>query len=327
MTQALRARPYLVALVVLVAIAAAVGVKATSKSVPTGAATVQLMVDSPRSALADLKQDTLPLVARAQVFAQLMTSGAVLNSIAKAAGLPPRDVTAEGPYSGVGQALDVPTPSEARGVQLVATNAMYHLTIVPDTNIPLVTASVEGPNPTAAGRLANAVYPGVESWLKQLQASGTVPASARVTIRQLGDAEAGTVNSSSATTIAGAAGVAVLVVGCLLLIGLERRRPHGVDTAASMPGLGDGVDMVALAFEPTGHPEANGSHVSADAVSRQAGNGNQHHSSADSISAERADEGFEAAFARVDRNRVAGAGVTASDGSAPAGQDSSIEAI
>jgi hypothetical protein len=131
-------------------------------------------------------------------------------------------VTAEGPYSGAAQALNVPTPSEARSSQLVATKALYHFTFVPDANIPLVTVSVEGPTPAAAGNLANAVVPGVRTWLASLQAA--VPTYHRVTIRQLGDAQAGEINASSSTTLAGVAGFAVLLMGLLVIVLVENRR-------------------------------------------------------------------------------------------------------
>jgi capsular polysaccharide biosynthesis protein len=262
MLQALRARWYLAAVVVLAAAGAAVAVKLSSHSVPTGAATVQIMVDSPQSALADLKQDPLPLVSRATVFSQLMTSGVVLNDIAQTAGVPSSAVTAEGPYSGAGQALNVPTPSEARGAQIVATNAPYHLTFVPDANIPLVTVSVEGPSPAAAGKLANAVAPGVGSWLNGLQRA--IPAYHRVTIRQLGDAQAGVVNSSSSTTLAAVTGAAVLLIGLLLIIIVEgsraRRRASGTAEISSA----DLTTIAASELENGRHYEweTNGTHTS-----------------------------------------------------------------
>jgi hypothetical protein len=224
MKRILHRRPLLVAVTVIVAVAAGVGIKLTSNATPTGAATVQLVVDSPQSAIADLKQDPLPLISRAQVFAQLMSSSAVLDAIAKAAGVPQSDLTAEGPYSGAGQPLDVPTPSEARGAQLIATNTPYHFTFVPDANIPLITASVQGPTPALAGKLANAVYPGIKAWLSTLQSSGDVPVSARVTLRQFGHAQAGTVNAGSSTTFAGIAVVAVLLIGFIGLFAVEARR-------------------------------------------------------------------------------------------------------
>jgi len=230
--RALRARKLLVGIVIVVAVAAAVGMKEKSKSIPTGQATTQILVDSPQSALADLAQDTGPLATRATVYAQLMTSGAVLQSIAHAAGVPANQVTAEGPYSGTGEALDLPTPSEARGAQLLATRPLYHLMFLAQQELPVITVTVNGPTPLAAARVANAVYPGLRSWLSTLQNNNGVQAGNRVTIRQLGDAQAGSVSSSSGTILAGVAGLAVIVLGLLLVVLLEGRR---VRRAAATP--------------------------------------------------------------------------------------------
>lgn len=223
-TRALKARKFLAALVVVLAIGAGVAMKEKSHSVPTGSATSQVLIDSPQSALADLQQDTGPLAARAAVFAQLMTSGAVLQSIAHAAHVPANEVTAEGPYSGAGEALDVPTPSEARGAQLLASKLQYHMSFIAQQDLPVITVSVTGPTAETAGALANSVTPGVQSWLTTLENTNSLPAGKRVTIRQLGDAQAGTVNSSSGTTLAAVAFMAVLVLGWLALILLEGRR-------------------------------------------------------------------------------------------------------
>ncbi len=255
MLQVLRARWYLTAAVIVVAIVAAAAVKVSSKSVPTGSATVQILVDSPQSALADLKQDPAPLVTRAPVFAQLMTSNAILTDIAHVAGINPSALTAEGPYSGGGQPLDVPTPSPARSVQVIAGGAAYHFTFVADATIPMVTASVEGPNPAAAGKVANAVAPGVRTWLNALE--GDVPANHRVTIRQLGNAHAGSLGGSSTTTLAAIVAVAVLLVGMLLIVAVDRRARAKPDFPSA------GVKFGPPGFDPDPAPvsvgaEANG---------------------------------------------------------------------
>jgi hypothetical protein len=242
MLQVLRARWYLTVAVVLVAIVAAAAVKVSSKSVPTGSATVQILIDSPQSALADLKQDPAPLVTRAPVFAQLMTSNAILTDIAHAAGVSPSALTAEGPYSGGGEPLDVPTPSPARSVQLIAGGSAYHFTFVADATI----ASVEGPNPAAAGRVANAVAPGVRTWLNALE--GAVPANHRVTIRQLGNAQAGSLGGSSTTTLAAIVAVAVLLVGLLLIVAVDRRARAKPDLASV------GVESGGAGFDPDAAP-------------------------------------------------------------------------
>jgi Chain length determinant protein len=233
---ALRRHKILVALVVLAAVAAAGAVKLKTKAVPTGTATVQLLVDSPQSALGNLQEDPAPLAVRASEFAQLMTSGAVLEAIAHSAGLPAAAITAEGPYSGPGSALNATTPSEARGAQIVAVKPQYRLAFVAQTNLPIITGSVQAPTAAGAGRLADAVYPGMTSWLASLQSDSNVPLSKRVTIRQLGTAQVGEINSSSSTVLAAAAGFAILMIGLLATVTLaEGRRRRQADRAAMIP--------------------------------------------------------------------------------------------
>ena len=162
-TQALKilwSRKLITGAVLAVAILAALAVHASVSSVPTGAATVQLLVDSPDSALANLSQETQPLTERATVLAQVMTSADVLKEVATAAGVPVSQITAQGPYSGPGQVLDVITPAEARSNQLLAEHAKYRLTFIAQTDEPVVTASVQGPTAISAARVAAAIYPG-----------------------------------------------------------------------------------------------------------------------------------------------------------------------
>lgn len=212
--------------VVALAIAIAVAVRASVHSVPTGAATVQILVDSPDSALANLSQETVPLTTRASVFAQVMTSAAVLENIAKSAGVPAGEITAQGPYSGSGQSLDTVTPSEARGNQLLAEQTKYKLTFLAQTNEPVVTASVQAPSEAGAARVAASIYPGVQRYVTELQQQSGTPARHRVTIRQLGPPQSGSVNSSARSTLTAAALLGVLVLGLLGILGFEglRRR-------------------------------------------------------------------------------------------------------
>jgi capsular polysaccharide biosynthesis protein len=229
----LRARWYITVAIAAVAVVAAVVARTTVSSVPTGAATVQILVDSPDSALANLSQETIPLTTRASVFAQVMTSAAVLEDIATSAHVPVSQITAQGPYSGPGQALDVVTPSEARTNQLPAQTVKYRLTFVAQTNEPVVTASVQAPTAAAAARVAGSIYTGVQHYVSTLQAQSATPAQHRVTIRQLGPPQSGPVNSSARSTLTIAALLGVLVLGLLALLGIEgiRRR---VDEAVTL---------------------------------------------------------------------------------------------
>jgi capsular polysaccharide biosynthesis protein len=229
--RALRARKVATAAVVALAIAAAAAVKLTSHNVPTGTATVQVLVDSPSSELANLTQNPTPLISRAAVFAQVMTSEAVVQDIAAAAHVPASQVTAQGPYSGAGESLDVVTPAEARSSQLVAEDAPYRLTFLAQQNEPVITASVQAPTPLAAATVANAVYSGVQNYVTSIQRQGHTPAQDKVTLRELGPAQAGSVNGSSRSTLMAAAFLGVLILGLLAILGFEgvRRRSRELD--------------------------------------------------------------------------------------------------
>src|SRR4029077_16998083 len=120
-------RRLVVLVIVLLAGGAAFGAGQLARSTSKGTASVKLLVDSPQSALADLLQSTAPLTTRAALLAQVMASEAVLEDIAGKAGVPVGQLTAQGPYGGSGQALDVITPSEARGSQLLGEQARYRL--------------------------------------------------------------------------------------------------------------------------------------------------------------------------------------------------------
>jgi capsular polysaccharide biosynthesis protein len=227
----LRSKRLATLLVVVAAFAAAVAVRISSHNVPTGASTVQLLVDSPSSELANLSQNPTPLISRAGVFAQVMTSQAVLHSIAVTAGVPEREITAQGPYSGSAESQDTIVPAEARSNQLVAEHALYRLSFVAQLNEPVITASVQAPTPEAAAKVADAIYPGVQRYVQAMQHEGHTPEADRVTLRALGPAQSGSVNGHSRATIMVAAFLAILILGLLSILGLEsvRRRDRELE--------------------------------------------------------------------------------------------------
>ena len=181
----------------------AVAVREAVSSVPTGAATVQILVDSPDSALANLSQETVPLTTRASVFAQVMTSAAVLENIAGFGGRARGEITAQGPYSGPGEALDVVTPSEARGNQIAGRDRQVQVDVRRADQRAGRDRLGAGPHRAAAARVAASIYPGVQAYVSTLQQQSATPRQHRVTIRQLGPPQAGPVNSSSRSTLIG----------------------------------------------------------------------------------------------------------------------------
>jgi len=250
--QILWRRKLALAVVVLIAAGAAVGVKLGTRSTPTGAATVQVLVDSPSSALANLLQEPAALSSRAAVLAQVMASETVLQHIGAAAGVPPSEITAQGPYSGAGQALNVITPSAPRANQLLNEGTPYRLTFVPQLNEPVITATVQAPTALGAGRVAAAVYPGVRGYLDELQRQTRTPAGQRVTLRELGAPQVATVNGGAGTAASAAAGLGVLILGILLIVVVEGQRRRRRELIAFEHGpIGGGGNGHSRQLEPS----------------------------------------------------------------------------
>src|ERR1700756_3289631 len=98
-----------------VAAVAAVYSVSTSHSTVYASASTQMLVDSPDSALANAGVDMTGYVARANVYARLMTSAAALQYIGKAAGIPGNLIDANGPVESNGSPTATHTPVEIQG--------------------------------------------------------------------------------------------------------------------------------------------------------------------------------------------------------------------
>ncbi len=226
---ALRRRWYLSLTVLIAAVGVAYMIHSGASKNLTGTATVQILVDSPSSSLVNVDANSAGLAAQAGVLAQAMTSNAVLTSISHTARVPAAEVTAEGPYSGAADVLDVPTPSEARGMQLGAITPKFHLSFLAQQTLPIITVTATGPNPESAGRLADAILPGTQAWLGTIAAQDQLNTKHRIVLRQLGDAEAAYMNSSAAKELAAVGAIAIILIGFLAVVLFDRfgpRRTH-----------------------------------------------------------------------------------------------------
>lgn len=219
-------RKIALALVLIAATGLAFMMGSRSESTTTGAATTQILIDAPQSALANLKQNTIPLTTRAGMFAQFMASTAVRESIGRAAGVPADQIVAKGPFD---------DPDAAPTGVVAATDTgdapAYVLTFVAQEELPIVTVYAAAPDPKSASKLAGAVAEGVQQYVDDLQTESALPDNDRVTIRGLGTPEGGRVTSGGAAPAMLGVFIVVTVLGCGAILVFRRRRP---DDEASM---------------------------------------------------------------------------------------------
>jgi hypothetical protein len=217
----------------------------TKRSHQFGAAQSQILIDSPRSSLVDLTQETPPLATRAAVYTQFMRSNAVKEAISKASGIPADLIVAQGPYTTAGGSQNLPRPSEARANEVRSEGRGYRLVFDYQQDLPIVSIYAQAPTAKSAIKLAAGTVAGVRAYIAQLEKEQNIPAHAQTQIRELGSAEGGTVNSGADPIMAVLAfvGIAIAGLGGILALtaiarGLQRlSRTAAADREPAAPAV------------------------------------------------------------------------------------------
>lgn len=160
-------------------------------------ASTQVLVDSPRSSLVDLRQDSYGLDGlsrRAVLMGTLLASPPVRERIARRAGIDPRLLRTSAPLTPEqSRALEIPG-SEPRVTDLVRGTQSYSLSFRVHPSVPVVDIYAEAPDPEAAASLADAAVAGLADYLAEVAARERTAPEAQVELRQLGPPSGGVVN-------------------------------------------------------------------------------------------------------------------------------------
>jgi len=217
-----------------------------------GHGAIEILVDSERSPIADVGRDLEPLTARAGVFARYIAGGNVIGRIAKATGIPAKEIEVAGP---------APLPGEAVGVTAAPTKLLpYGIEIAQRDALPIVNVETRAPTVSEARELAAATPGAVREIVSGIQEQQRIPDSKKVTFRVLGPAQADL--ATEALGIKAAIGIFVFLfaLGILLILGLPRLRDawRSVDVE---PPAQEGVGVIphlppALSENPAAAPPA-----------------------------------------------------------------------
>lgn len=211
-----------------------------SKSHAYGAAQTQILIDSPRSSLIDLSQETAALASRAAVYAQFMRSNAVKTYIGREVGIPGAAIATSGPFTTAGGTQNIPRPSEARSGEVAAEAQQYRLVFDYQQDLPIVSVYAQAPTADKAIQLASGTVTGVQAYIAQLEDQTHVPANAKTVVRELGSPDGGWVTAGVNPIMMVLAFLAVMILGCfaiVLLMGFRQRRvePAGIDAYDDEP--------------------------------------------------------------------------------------------
>jgi hypothetical protein len=208
------------------------GSKLRARSLQYSSATTQVLVDTPSSVLGNLSQSFEPLSARATVYANFMTSPAVLALIGQQAGIHGDQIYAAGPIDELQpRAVQEPTALK-RNVEITGETNPYRLNFNSTPNLPTINVFSQAPTTAQAVALANGAVAGLKQYVTSLENANHIPSASRVTIRQLGPANGHVVNSGISKTLMAIVFVAVFLLWCILVLAATRFLRHWRASAA-----------------------------------------------------------------------------------------------
>lgn len=186
----------------------------TERSKVDAEGSIQVLVDSSNSPIANARRDLSGLTARAGVFARVMSGGNVIEGAADTAGIPYKEIAVAGP---------MPLPGEAPGIsEGPARELPYRVEITQQTELPILTVVTRAPTAAEARALAAAVPVAMARRVHAIQEHQGTPEGKRVVFRTLGPAEAGLRDNSSSKKIAVGVFVFLVALFFTLIVGLPR---------------------------------------------------------------------------------------------------------
>jgi hypothetical protein len=175
---------------------------------------IEILIDSAKSPIADVGRNLEPLTARAGVFARYIAGGNVIKQISKTTGIPLKEIEVAGP---------VPLPGEAIGASAPPINVRpYGLQIVQREELPIVNVETRAPTVAEARELAAAVPPAVRGIVSEIQEREQIPDAKRVTFRVLGPALATDSTEALGAKVAIGLFIGLFILGLLLIFGIPR---------------------------------------------------------------------------------------------------------
>ncbi len=208
-------------------------------SVKLSSASTQVLVDTPNSALVDLRQTTYDidsLTNRGVLVGNLMASPQVREMIGRRTGIPARQITISPPLT-----ADQPRPiagaHDPSVTDLVASPGRPRVSVEASPTSPILTIDAEASDPDLAARLADATVSATRDYMSKVADLENTPADSRVKLIQLGLANGAAVNPGAPVAMALLAFVLAfcLTGGFVLFVARVRRGWSGRDDLRRKP--------------------------------------------------------------------------------------------
>jgi len=197
------------------------------RSVEQATAYTQLVVDTPMSAIVDLRQATSDIDSlknRAVLVGNVMASPPVRAQIAGRAGVPAHALQIVTPRTPNQPRARETADNKKAPTDLARSTEQYRLDIQVNPTVPILDVYAQAPTADAAARLANAAAAGLGDYLDDLGGSERTPDEAQVRLRQLGSARGDVLNDGVALQLAVLTFLFVFAASCAAVVVIGRMR-------------------------------------------------------------------------------------------------------
>lgn len=208
-----------------------------SNSLQLSSASTQVLVDTPDSALVDLRQTTYDidsLTNRGVLVGNVIASPQVREMIGKRAGVPARQIVVTPPLT-----PDQPRPLAGSShdpsvTDLVAYPGQPRVAVEASPTSPILTIDAEASDPDVARGLADAAVTATRDYMSQVADLEGTPEESRVKLIQLGPAKSAVVNPGAPVVMALLAFIAGFGLTCVAVLFVARVR-SGWSTREELP--------------------------------------------------------------------------------------------
>jgi hypothetical protein len=196
----------------------------TPRALEMATASTQVVVDTPRSTLLDLRQDNYleTLTNRAVLLGNVMAIGKVRAEIARRARIPAEALEVTPPLTQKQPRALAAFGNKRRTTDILQLNDQYRLKIHVNPTVPVLYLYSQTPTTGSAEALANAAVDAMRGYLRRLAQSRGTPETERIRVAQLGQARGEVINGGVEWQVAFLAFLMTLAASCATLIFVSR---------------------------------------------------------------------------------------------------------
>jgi hypothetical protein len=199
--------------------------KLKARSLEMATASTHVVVDTPRSTLLDLRQDTYELeglTQRAVLLGNVIANGPVRESIARQAKIPVEVLRIDAPLTAKQPRARVEAGNEKKASDILKSNDQYRLNIQANPTVPMLDIYAQTPDADSAEALANAAVSSLQAYLDNLAQTESTPETHQIRLVQLGTARGAVINEGVQWQVALLAFILTFALACATMIFFSR---------------------------------------------------------------------------------------------------------